>query len=101
MRAIIFFDLPTGTKSERKHATKFRKFLLNEGFFMMQESVYSKLILNAGAYKSVLNNIRKNKPPDGLIQLLTVTEKQFNEMEFILGTSQNDTIDSSDRLVIL
>ena len=61
MRAIIFFDLPTGTKSERKHAAKFRKFLLNEGFFMMQESVYSKLILNAGAYKSILNNIRKNK----------------------------------------
>lgn len=101
MRAIVFFDLPTGSKTERKHAAKFRKFLLTEGFFMMQESVYSKLLLNAAAYKAVLNNMKKNKPPSGLIQLLTVTENQYNSMEFILGKPQSETIDSSDRLVFL
>ena len=101
MRVIVFFDLPTGSKSERRNAAKFRQFLLKEGFFMMQESVYSKLILNAGAYKSVLSSIRKNKPPAGLIQLLTVTERQFNDMEFILGSPQNGTIDSSERVIIL
>ena len=68
---------------------------------MMQESVYSKLLLNAASYKAVLSNLRKNKPPNGLIQLLTVTENQYNSMEFILGKPQSETIDSSERLVIL
>ena len=101
LRAIIFFDLPTGSKTERKHAAKFRKYLLKEGFFMMQESVYSKLILNAGAYKAVLNNLKKNKPPAGLIQLLTVTEKQYNSMEFIVGEKRGDVVDNDKRLIVL
>ena len=51
--------------------------------------------------KSVINNIRKNKPPDGLVQVLTVTEKQFEKMEFITGSFESDVIDSDERLVIL
>ena len=46
MRLIIFFDLPVGTVAERKAYVGFRKFLINEGFLMMQYSVYSKLALN-------------------------------------------------------
>ena len=101
MRVIVFFDLPVKTAEGKRAYLNFRKFLINDGFFMMQESVYSKLLLNAAAYKAVLNNMKKNKPPSGLIQLLTVTENQYNSMEFILGKPQSETIDSSDRLVFL
>ena len=46
MRILVFFDLPTETSKDRKIYSKFRKFLIKEGFIMMQESVYSKLALN-------------------------------------------------------
>ena len=46
MRILVFFDLPTETSKDRKIYSRFRKFLIKEGFIMMQESVYSKLALN-------------------------------------------------------
>lgn len=101
MRVIVFFDLPVTTNKERKDAGKFRKFLISEGFVMMQESVYSKLLLNASGLKSIENNLKKNKPPSGLIQLLTVTERQYNDMVYILGTAPNSTVNNSERIVII
>ena len=47
MRTIVFFDLPNIYAKDRRNYNLFRKFLLNEGFLMLQESVYSKLILNS------------------------------------------------------
>lgn len=55
MRVLIFFDLPMETAKERKIYSKFRKFLINEGFIMMQKSVYTKLALN----NSIVNSIKK------------------------------------------
>ena len=50
---------------------------------MMQESVYCKMVINQTAANTVMSNIKSNKPPDGLVQVLNVTEKQFEKMEFI------------------
>ena len=47
MRTIVFFDLPNKYLKDKRNYLKFRKYLINEGFIMLQESVYSKLILNA------------------------------------------------------
>lgn len=41
MRVVVFFDLPTETAEERRDYRRFRAALLKNGFFMMQESVYS------------------------------------------------------------
>lgn len=60
MRILIFFDLPTETSKDRKNYSKFRKFLINEGFIMMQESVYSKLTLNNSVTSSIREKIVKN-----------------------------------------
>ena len=68
---------------------------------MMQESVYCKLLLNTSAEKTVAEQIRKNRPPKGIVQLLTITEKQFSRMEFISGESHSDIIDSVERVVEL
>lgn len=51
--------------------------------------------------KSVINTIRKAKPPAGLVQVLTVTEKQFSKMEFLVGNSSKEVIDTDERLIIL
>lgn len=101
MRVMVFFDLPVETSEERKEYVRFRKFLLKNGFIMMQQSVYSKIVLNNTVGNSICEKIRKSKTKKGLIQMLTVTEKQFNNIELIVGELQNEIVDSDDRLVIL
>lgn len=68
---------------------------------MMQESVYSKLALNTTVATSVMENIRKNKPEEGLVQMIMVTEKQYNRMEYVIGESKSNVLQSDDRLVVL
>ena len=101
MRLVIFFDLPVETSAQRREYRRVRKFLLRSGFVMMQESVYSKIVLNATAAAAVRENIRKHKTAEGLIEMLLVTERQFERMEIIVGEAQNLVIDSDERLVIL
>ena len=101
MRILVFFDLPTETAKDRKSYSKFRKFLIKEGFIMMQESVYSKLTLNNSITNSIRDKIEKNKPPKGIVQMLVITEKQFASMEYIVGEKTYEKLDDMERLVIL
>ena len=101
MRVIVFFDLPSVTSIEKRAYRKFREFLIKNGFIMMQESVYSKVTLNTTAANSIMKNIRKNKPPSGLVQMLKITEKQYASMEFVIGENNSEYLDSDNRLVIL
>lgn len=101
MRILVLFDLPMVSSADIREYQKFRKFLLKSGFFMMQESVYCKLALNATISEGVLENIRKNKPADGLVQVLTLTEKQFSKMEIIVGEQKSNVLATDERLVIL
>lgn len=101
MRIIVFFDLPTETNEDKRAYRHFRKALIKDGFIMMQESVYTKLMTTPSVENSVKNLIRKNKPEKGIVQTLTVTEKQFSKMGFVVGEYHSDIIDSEERLVIL
>lgn len=101
MRTLVFFDLPTNTNEDRRNYRQFRKLLIKNGFIMLQESVYSRMLITPTAERSVVNLIRKNKPPTGMVQVLTVTEKQFEKMEYITGEFHTDIINSDERLVIL
>lgn len=99
MRMLVMFDLPTETLADRREYNRFRKFLITNGFMMMQESIYSKLMLNATVQASVMAQIRKNKPKDGVVQVLTITEKQFSRMEFLVGEYDGDVVASDKRLL--
>lgn len=101
MRVLVFFDLPVNTKEERRAYTKFRKFLVKNGFLMLQESVYCKLALNSTAVHAIIDQVHKNSPAQGLVQLLTVTEKQYAKMDLITGESKSEVLDTDERLVIL
>lgn len=101
MRILVMFDLPVITSAERKEYTKFRKYLIKSGFIMMQESVYCKLTPNSTLADAVIENVRKNKPEKGLVQVLRVTEKQYAKMEYIVGEGRTEVLTSDDRLVIL
>ena len=101
MRVFIMFDLPVETAEERRSYTQFRKFLMKNGFIMMQESIYSKLCLNATAAKTIYDNVRKNTPKKGIVQLMIVTEKQYASIEYLTGESSSEYINNTDRLVVL
>jgi CRISPR-associated protein Cas2 len=101
MRVILMFDLPSVTSREKREYRKFRKHLIKNGFIMLQESVYSKLALNNSVVERIVNNIRKHKPPQGNLAVLTVTEKQYASMEYILGNKKTDIVDSYERLIII
>lgn len=101
MRIIVFFDLPTETGEDRRNYRKFRKALVNNGFIMLQESVYCRMISSPSVETSVKKMIKDNKPPKGLVQFLSVTEKQFAKMEYVVGEHSSEVIDNSDKVVIL
>ena len=101
MRVIVFFDLPVQTGEQRREYTQFHKHLVKSGFVMMQESVYCKLALNGTAVNAIIDNVHRNKPQEGLVQLLTVTEKQYSKMDIIIGEMKSEVLDSDERLVIL
>lgn len=101
MRTIIFFDLPNIYAKDKKNYLRFRKFLLNEGFIMLQESVYSKIILNSQQASLLYNRIKKSAPNKGIIQMLTITERQYSQIEYIIGSSNSKIINDESRLVIL
>ena len=101
MRLIVFFELPVVTSAERREYARFRKFLVRNGFVMMQESVYSKIILNNTAGDALKENVRRNKAKRGIVQMLTVTEKQFASMEYVTGERRTEIVDTDERFVLI
>lgn len=65
MRLILFFDLPMTTKEEVKIYTRFRKYLIKNGYMMMQFSVYCKIFPNREATVKHVEILRKNVPKKG------------------------------------
>lgn len=102
MRVMVFFDLPVETAAQRKEYRLFRKKLLTEGYLMLQESVYAKLVINDAAANSAIRQLRKIRPPAGLVQVLKVTEKQYASMVFITGRDQEQAeLDTLEEFVVI
>lgn len=100
MRIIVMFDLPVITEKERKVATKFRKYLLDEGFIMMQYSVYSRICKNNDDLNKHINRLKTNTPKTGNIRLLQVTENQYNNIIMFSGNKAVEEDISIENLLI-
>ncbi len=79
------FDLPTETKSQRKLATQFRKGLLQDGFTRFQYSVYIRHCASKENAEVHIRRIKKMVPAEGMVSVLTVTDKQFGNMMTLYG----------------
>ncbi|ARD07194.1 CRISPR-associated endonuclease Cas2 [Lactobacillus amylolyticus] len=101
MRLMIMFDLPMETATERKEYRQFRRKLINEGFLMIQFSVYERVCVTRKTATFLENRVRKFLPSGGVVQSLMVTEKQYNDMHFLVGKPVEDVRNTSDRTVIL
>lgn len=101
MYLFVFFDLPVKNKKERRHATRFRKFLVNDGFDMMQLSVYTRVCRGQDAADKHLGRVTKNLPPKGSVRALQVTERQYARMKLLVGTPTRQEQTGTDQLVLL
>lgn len=80
MWTLVLFDLPVVEKEERKEATKFRNFLLDCGFTMVQYSVYVKLFSGKDACEKYYKMIQDNLPENGKVDILSITDKQYENI---------------------
>lgn len=80
MWMLVMFDLPTDTKPQRKAATKFRNFLLDEGFERSQFSVYARFVNGKEAFHTRVNRIERSLPSSGDVQILNFTDRQYRDI---------------------
>ena len=85
MRLIVFFDLPVMTRQERKAAASFRNFLLKDGYYMIQFSVYGRLCNGTDSIAKFEARLAANLPISGSIRTMSVTEKQYAGMRLLSG----------------
>lgn len=81
MWVLIFFDLPTETKKERRDAAKFRKRLLEDGFTMFQFSIYVRHCPSRENAEVHKKRVKASLPPSGEVGILCITDKQFGMIE--------------------
>lgn len=101
MRLIVFFDLPTLTKQDRKNASRFRKFLINDGYIMLQLSVYSRICKGQDSINKHIKRIKSLIPKEGSIRMLTITEKQYASMEILVGSAKKEEEIGEKQLLLL
>ena len=97
----VFFDLPVGTKADRRWATRFRKFLKDDGFLMLQLSVYARVCRGEDAAEKHVQRVTKNLPPKGSVRTLQVTDRQYARMRLMLGEATLSEKKAPQQLVLL
>lgn len=83
---VVAFDLPVLSPLQRKTATGFRKFLLDDGFQMMQFSVYIRPCVSFARQETHLSRIKKSIPPEGKIRAFFVTRAQWERAYVLYGS---------------
>ncbi|SRR5579884_1152673 len=85
MWMFVLFDLPVGTKRERKAATKFRHALLDLGFEMTQYSVYLKFCAGKEQADALARQVEAAMPSAGKVHLVSITDKQYENIRTYRG----------------
>lgn len=98
MWLFVMFDLPTETKKDRHHAALFRKRLQENGFSMMQFSIYLRHCASRENTEVHRRRVLAMLPPHGQVNLLAVTDKQFGTMEIFLNTREVVGMDAPPQL---
>lgn len=90
MWTMVFFDLPTETKKDRKAYTNFRKDLMKDGFTMFQFSIYVRHSSSNENKNVHVKRVKRIMPEKGTIGILSITDKQFGMMEIFEGGKRTD-----------
>ena len=102
MKLLCMFDLPMETKKEQKIYRNFRKFLIEEGFVMMQFSIYIRTCPSREFTNRLIQRLKKRPPQNGNVRLLAITEKQYDDMVLLIGSKNSkEKALGTERLVII
>lgn len=96
---LVMFDLPVVEKVDRKAATKFRQFLLDQGFAMAQYSVYYRMVSGKDRGQSLEGAVQANLPEFGSVQILSITDKQYENMRIFDGR-RREKAQKNEQLVL-
>lgn len=88
MWLFAMFDLPVTDKDFRREYTRFRKFLLSQGFSMLQFSVYARHCPTEESGEGIRRRVGQAVPPHGQVRLMLVTDRQFGKMEVFYGQNR-------------
>lgn len=97
---MVLFDLPTDTDRFRKMSSKFRSFLLDNGFKMIQYSVYMKFHSGAESYEKYLKKIQNNLPEYGNVIVVQFTDKQYENAKVFIGKSKPEFLPEQEQLTL-
>lgn len=86
---IVAFDLPVVEPKQRKAATKFRDFLLDDGYQMIQYSVYARAMVTHARMETHLERIKKNVPSEGRVRVIFITQAQWERAYIIHGDPEH------------
>lgn len=102
MRLMVIFDKPVETAEERREYSKFRKFLIGEGFMMLQYSIYVRYCVNNTIATKYINHVKMFGSRYGDVRIIYLTENQFNDMVLISGEKKKrEEVETDDNLTII
>lgn len=85
MRVLVIYDLPSLSKKHHKNYSLFHNFLLKNGFYMLQESIYCCLARNHHFTQLIIEKVGKNSPDLGDVRCFAITEKQYQNIKIFTG----------------
>lgn len=100
MWLFVFFDLPVKEKPERHAATRFRNFLLKDGYMMIQFSVYARICNGQDRADKHMQRIQANLPQKGSVRSLQITDKQYERMKTLVGKRSANEKTKAEQLVL-
>lgn len=100
MWLFVFFDLPVGTKTERRNANRFRNFLQKDGYMMIQLSVYARICNGQDRLDKHLRRLKANIPEKGSVRAMQITDKQYERMKILVGEPKNNETTKADQLIL-
>lgn len=100
MRIMIFYDLPMDDKEKVAEYNYFRKKLIKLGFYQLQYSIYVKVVQNENGYKTFIRQIQSYVPKSGNIRIMKITEKQYESMIFLQGSSNLHELVVGDKEIV-
>lgn len=90
MWLMVLFDLPTESKTDKRNYTEFRKRMLKDGFTMFQFSAYLRHCASRENAEVHLKRIQRNLPPKGHVGVLSLTDRQFEQMTIYYGKEEQE-----------
>ena len=100
MWLFVLFDLPVGTKRERKAATKFRQSLLDMGFEMSQFSVYLKFCAGKEQAEAIARQVEATMAPSGKVHLVQITDKQYENIRTYRGRKREPALKNPNQFTL-